>query len=495
MYKLIYIFIFNCFIIAALFAQSKTRIIKHRVITGEERWSGTILIKGDVVVARTGRLYIEPGTQIQFAPDQDLSRSGYDKTRSELIVKGSIFARGDINRKIVFSSAAPRPRMKDWYGIEIQNLKNPAMFEYVVVEYAYNGFEIKKSNPSIKNCQIQFNYNAGIRVAVRAKSRLIGNIITDNGYAGMICETGAQPVLSDNMINNNQIGVIIFGSAQPNLGNLQKGKDYNPGRNALFDNLEYDLYNHGNKDIKAEGNSWGSKNRDQILKQIFDGTDDGRYGLVDFNPIIGNIDLERKILLAQQSQKIEGDTLSSQSLTADSAKIAKLTVPETRRNLPIKNITDSAKIIAATDKSARETKDTSLALSQPEKPAAGTDSVKAEKPVVESGNKTENNKKKLLSSIDFDQVFMDVFLDKKAEVVKKVAPIIDNPSRGMYDHGRVIVRVTIGKDGKVEDAKILRGLNYYYDDLALNAAKKFIYKPGTVKGVTVRFSTSILFQF
>ncbi len=476
------------FVLAALLS-AQTTVIDHKVIRGQERWSGTVLIKGDVVVGRGARLVIEPGTVVRFVANTDLARSGKDKTRAELIVKGSIFARGNIGRKITFTSASTNPRMQDWYGIQIMNLNNAAVFEYVIVEYAYNGIDIKKSDPTIKNCQIRFNYNAGVRVAVRSKARLIGNIIQDNGYAGVICETGAEPILTDNMITKNQIGIIAFGSARPHLGDLAASNSVNPGRNGLFDNYEYDLYNHSSNDLKAEGNSWGTQERDLIMKHIYDGQDASRYGLVDFNPIIGNIDLERKFLLAQTEsqpppEKV-GQTTSETAQTTETAlqpemqpqtmdTTARLTAAEP----PLQQQTTFSDTSAQQTFAPETTEQQTLTLNENLQPEE---------------NEPENKQPEM--QIDYNQVFMDVFLDKKAKIIKKVPPVIDDPARGMYAHGKVIVRLIVGKDGRVEQAKILRGLNYYYDDLALKAARKFVYEPGTVKGVKVRFSTSVLFKF
>ncbi len=466
--------------------------IKSKIITGEARWSGTILLRGDVLVAPSGHLQIAPGTRIMFAPNEDKQHSGFDKTRAELIVKGTIFSKGTINRKIVFTSAAKNPRMQDWAGIVILNGKRPAIFEFAVIEYAYNGFDIKKSNPVIQNCQIQFNYNAGVKVAVRSRARLIGNIIRDNGYAGVICETGARPILTDNLITKNQIGIIAFGSASPNLGDLKKGPDYNPGRNALFDNLEYDVYNHASNDINAEGNSWGSKDLNTILAHIYDKQDADRFGAVDFNPIMGNVDLFKKMLLAQQPQTpVTKDTVSTapvkiskpaRSITP-SSKSVKTLMPKTPPQEKVTTIdthrVKEQKTLLAAKPSSQTPKDTAtLASATP--PATKPESTK-----------TEPQEPK----IDYNQVFLDVFLDHKVKVAKEAKPIIDDPARGMYEHGKIVVRIVVGKDGKVEQAKILKGLNYYYDQLALDAAQKFRFVPGTVKGVPVRFSTSILFKF
>ncbi len=498
-------------IVSAVVGQNTSPTIIHKaVITSSVRWSGNILVKGDVVVAPEGRLQIEPGTRIAFAPRQDEAHSGQDKTRAELIVKGAIFAKGTINHKIVFTSAAANPRMKDWSGIVIANLKNPAVFEFAVVEYAFNGFDIKKSNPIIRNCQIQFNYNAGVKVAVRSKARLIGNIITDNGYAGVICETGAQPVLTDNLITKNQIGLIVFGTAMPNLGNLQKGNDYNPGRNALFDNQEYDVYNHGVRDIKAEGNSWGTNTLENITQHIYDKNDAERFGAVDFNPIVGNVDLMQKLLLSQKPVETKPDTTQTVAQAQTSTPPAvtpKNVVPQasTRQSLaqttpkvnrPLPNIkagqqdTTGKQTLAAAPPSLKPATDTlneeSGSSAKQTSPPLSTQSQNT--PPKEESKPTE-------PQIDYNQVFLDVFLDEKVQVVKWVKPIVDDPSKGMYEHGRIVVRVVVDKNGKVEKASVLKGLNYYYDALALDAARKFVFKPGKVKNHPVRFSTSILFKF
>ncbi|WP_456406996.1 TonB family protein [Caldithrix abyssi] len=453
---------------------AQTTVIRQASISGEARWSGVVLVQGDVTIERGARLIIEPGTIIKFATS-DAHRSGADRTRCELIVKGALIARGEIDRKIIFTSAAEHPKMHDWSGIRIINMKQPAQFEYVIVEYAYNGFDIKKSDPLIRNSQIRYNYNAGLRIAVRSEAKLIGNIIQDNGYAGVICETGARPVLTDNMITKNQIGVIIFGTAKPNLGDLSK-KDGQQGRNGLFENYEYDVYNHGSNDILAEGNSWGTEDKQTILERIFDGQDSPQYGIVDFNPIVGNIDLDRKILIAQQPENYLALQPPAQDSMAEAPASAEATTPLPQIPLEQDTIPMARPVELAVAESVAQTPPETIAT------AEQTES-SAEEPA-----ETQHQ-------IDFDQIFLDVFLDKKLTMKKKVAPVVDNPERGMNDHGNVIIRVIVGKDGRVEQAEVLRSLNYYYDGLALKAARQFVFEPGTVKGVKVRFSTTLVFKF
>ncbi len=467
--------ILNLAIFGVCWVWAQNLVVKEPIIHGQVQWSGNVLIQGDVTISRDARLTIEPGTVIKFAT-KDIHHSGSDPTRCELIVKGALFAKGQIDKKITFTSAAKNPKMHDWYGIKIMNFNQPALFNYVIVEYAYNGFDIKKSNPVIRNSQIRYNYNTGVRIAVRSKAKLIGNIIQDNGYAGVVCETGAEPILADNMITKNQFGIIIFGTAKPNLGDLSLN-DRDQGRNGLFDNYDYDVYNHGSNPIKAEGNSWGTEEKQLIMEHIFDGHDSPQYGVVDFNPIIGNIDLDRKMLIAQQTADTSTSTVAASQIR--SAKAQKPAPIE--RKAPVPEV-------------PLEQEDT-MALTTP----LELRTEESEKPIPQSLAQKQSQEtvqeEPTSSQIDFNQIFLDVFLDHKVKVLKKKVPVISNPELGMNDHGNVIVRAIVNKEGKVEKVEILRSLNYYYDRLALEAAKEFIFQPGTVKGVKVKFSTTLLFRF
>ncbi|MEJ2055699.1 MAG: energy transducer TonB, partial [Calditrichaceae bacterium] len=60
--------------------------------------------------------------------------------------------------------------------------------------------------------------------------------------------------------------------------------------------------------------------------------------------------------------------------------------------------------------------------------------------------------------------------------------------------GIVVITVTIGKDGKVEDAKVFKSLPML-DEAALKAAKKCTFKPAKQRDKTVRVKMNIPFHF
>jgi len=488
--------VFYILIITVSAGFTQIQLNKGQVISTSERWSGTIVIEGDVLVTSSGRLTIDPGSRILFRPHMDRRKSGRDKTRSELIVLGVLMAKGQINNKIIFSSAGKQPRMGDWQGITLMNYRHSCVIDYAVIEYAYNGLNIKKSNPQIMNSQIQFNYNAGIAVELQAKPKIIGNIISENGYAGIICNTGARPVLTDNMITKNELGLINFGTALPNLGNLQKGADYNIGRNGILDNHKYNIYNHSIYELKAENDTWGSKKGDLIAVFIYDNADDKKYGPVDTEPIMGSqLNIDQKILLSQatnQTKRTEAPK-PQQNLPKGNSNASPKPKPETQGITTKALQTFPEKMVAKVEKPKEKLAADSAVAAVSSSPK---DTVLAAAP--QGQGKAVGRTVRIVRErprIDFNQVFLDAFLDGGRVILKKVRPVIDDPSRGLGAHGRIIVRVVVNRMGRVDSARVLRGLNPYYDLLATEAAKEFLFKPGTIKGNPVRFSSSLIFDF
>jgi len=486
-------------LLTELYAQNL--IVPGKTISGQEYWRGNILIEGDVIISPTGRLTIEAGSSVLFRANSDKTKSGRDQTRSELLVYGELIAKGTIDKKIRFSSAASSPRMQDWFGISILSPAKISVIDYAVIEFAYNGLVIKKSNPQISNSQLQFNFNAGIVAEVESAPKITGNIISDNDYAGIICNTGARPVLSDNMITHNQIGIIIFGTANPNLGALTRNGDYNIGRNALVDNREFNIHNHSTQNIQAENNSWGVSDTQKITQSIYDSGDDRKYGEVVFTPILGaGINLEEKILLAQESPT---QNAVSQTTTNQPA------INQTERNrtqIAQNSVNDRIELTPSVNQ-VQNSQEQRTVQTDADSSILKTPADLPERLLVDATPKTNENLTSQADQssagsggaaepdIDFNQVFLDAFLDEKHVITNKVVPVVRDERRGLGEHGRIVIRVIVDRSGKVESANIMRGLNPYYDEIAIEAARKFEFKPGTIGKKPVRFATSLFFEF
>jgi len=485
-------FITSLLIILLSFAISFSQVqrITDQTISGNVNWRGTIIISGDVTIEQKSRLVIEPGTIVLFEPNQDDTKSGADKTRSEIIVRGTLVARGLPGRKITFSSNSDSPRMGDWYSMEFLHIKSGTLLEYCVIEYAHNGLTIKNSHILVNNCEARYNYHAGIRTEVKAYPEIKNSIFSENGYAGVICELGSKPVLADNLISLNRYGVVVFSLSQPNLGNMTPGENFNPGRNNIFNNEEFNLYNHSNKKIVAENNYWGDKSRTAIAQKVYDGDDNSKYGLVDFVPVLrqsGQQNLDNMLLLAQDTR--ETSTISSPAPAVNQQNSAPI-----QESSPVKKDTSSQKDeninIAGKEYKSIESMDLSKKLDEMAPIMA---SAAAPEPIV---HQLAANSNEVKNQIDYNQIFLELFLDGgKKKYTNKPKINSSKIPRNFWTAGEVRVKVDVNQRGEVTSASILRGLNDIVDQVVLETVKNFEYESGLIDGQPVKFTTSEVFRF
>lgn len=83
-------------------------------------------------------------------------------------------------------------------------------------------------------------------------------------------------------------------------------------------------------------------------------------------------------------------------------------------------------------------------------------------------------------------------------LVHEVEPRYTEPARRAHLEGAVILSLTIGRSGRVEEIEVLRGLALGLTEAAVTAARQWVFEPSTVRGepvrvqyiLTVRFSLS-----
>ncbi len=482
-------------VVLMLNAFSQTQRITGEKITGTRNWAGTIVIAGDVVIEDSGRLTIESGTKVIFEQNNDLSKSGLDKTRSELIVKGTLIARGMPGKRITFSSQSASPRMGDWYGIVFLHLKSGSILDYCLIEYAYNGITIKNSTMQVSNSEIHYNYHAGIKTEVKAKPIIKNNIISDNGYAGLICELGSKPIITENLISLNRIGVVVFSLSQPNFGSLVRDENYNPGKNKIFNNEEYNFYNHSNKAISAENNAWGDKKLTDIALKLYDKTDNTKFGRIDYTPVLNESaqpKLGNMLLLTQNTTKSPAS--DNKNVNNNIARNNPQKKPAIVQQQEVEKDT-STKIIVDTAPDKKEnTEADEFDLSKKLQEAAPL--IASNSPYSIIVNDLPVSNAAIAQQIDYDQTFLELFLDGGKKVyLKKPKLKINSVIKSIMQSGEVRVRIIVGKKGDVEQASLLRGINEILDQAVLEVIKNYKYKPGMVNGQPVRFTTSEVYRF
>jgi len=397
---------------------AQTEVINGVKISGNVRWHGTKIIRGDVTILPSARLVITPGTKILFSANSDAKKSGNDKTKSELIVKGVLIAQGALGNKITFSSESNSPRMGDWYGIIFHKVKEQSILDYCVVEYAYNGITIKKSKIQVSNSEIRYNYHSGLSIEVKSNPKISSNIISENDYAGIICTLGSFPILTDNLITSNSMGIVILSSSQPNLGRMQRGDTYNSGRNRIMQNEEYDVYNHSNKEIFAENNLWGSERLRDVAQNLFDNRDDSKYGVIDYNPLFkekATTDaVDNLLLLAQYNQNPNETNIAS----ADQENAQDQEIPETILSSEAQTANISAENLIVEDSAQRLSSDISQNESitaqsiratqiETEPPVLASSQPKAEIPITQQPVKQIE----AVPQLDYNNIFLEAFLE------------------------------------------------------------------------------------
>jgi len=281
------------------------------------------------------------------------------------------------------------------------------------------------------------------------------------------------------------MGIVILSLSQPNIGSINRDDKYNPGKNQFLNNEEYDIYNHSNKPILAQNNTWGNKNSAAIAVKIYDSGDNNKYGTIEYQPVFNSrasqSTLSRFMILAQDTEtapqngqlKLNQDQLDSQSLTS-------------QQDIPIAEQSDIIQQIDSTMESVfqnqSQTTATPLIASTqiPEPVSSG------------SGNAGAAEIEKL----DYGRVFLEPFLDSgKKKILHKETIQVTASLKNIMSPGIIRVKVVVNQQGLVESASILRGINEYMDEVVLLVVHKNVYEIGTVNGIPVRFSTNEVFRF
>jgi len=194
-------------------SDSSVPVTKSGVLAGDEAWSGTIIVEGDVTVPKDSTLTIVNGTTVRF------SRG------SKLVINGSLYSEGQINSAITLTSQESDPRSGDWNGIIFSDSSLNSRMEYCVLEFH-------------------------TQILCRSDSlRLTDNIIAEGSQAGIVCDSSS-PTIEDNMITKNGIGIRCEGSASPTIrynaitANLLDGIEC---RGSSFATISYNVINNNRK--------------------------------------------------------------------------------------------------------------------------------------------------------------------------------------------------------------------------------------------------------
>ncbi len=443
-------------------------------ITRDTRWMGDIYIDGDVVVRGGVILSIDSGSRIIFKPHTDAQKSGKDHERAEIIVYGILLAKGTSSQNpVVFTSESQNPQMNDWYGIEIKNLYDKSLLTHCIVEYGYKGVTCYGSAPVISNSEIRFNYHSGVSCEVRATPRITNCLILGNGFAGVNAELGASPVIGKCTLTQNNYGIVIFDRSNPDLGRFPATQNGSNGENLLFNNFEFDVYNHSSNTIYAQNNLWNTSNYDDIDLAIYDHTKNASYGAVIIKPIF--LKKKRQWVPIRTGPVHDNGFQPLATKTPDTSAVHQPPGPD---NL----------FTQETDSGEKQP----FTVAQPET----VTKVMPETVYVYKYLPQETTAAVKKKNVGPQEPVLESFLDSgRRQYLNRAKPVYPDIYRRTGFEGDVFVEIEVGLDGRVAGYHILRSDGELFTQAVVKALEKFRYKPGTVDGRPVRFKIVERFRF
>jgi hypothetical protein len=241
--------------------------LEDSVIAGNTTWSGEVRIDGIVTVKKTGHLTIEPGTRVLFEP-RDIDGDGIGD--AELLVEGTLIARGTADAPIVFTSAADRPKPSDWKYLYL-DFAREAELDYVISEYAYSGLQVHFCRARVTNSVFRYNVD-GLRFST-VSLYAAGNSMHDNRHGLRYEERASEAMLHHNDIRDNEIGIFVVtrstDRARIEQNNITNNSQYN---------VKLGWQQPGN--VTLPNNWWGTSVSADIRETFFDQQFDASLGAV-----------------------------------------------------------------------------------------------------------------------------------------------------------------------------------------------------------------------
>ncbi len=515
------------FILAA-FGQAEAQTKKSGALRSNETWEGVILVTGDVIVPEGITLTIKPNALIKFEANRDDRSGGYDVNKCELIVEGVLKAEGKEKYEIRFTSGnfllpaelqgtqqKVQPQAGDWYGIVfMKGDHDRSIVTYSVVEFAYDGIACINASPRIYRNRIEGNYWNGILCDIISSPKINNNQIQNNGYAGINSKINSSPSISGNEITGNRFGILIQDVSKPVVGDVKLGE--NSGKNAIYGNLEYNLYNHTKNVIYAQRNDWGDNtNADRMIK---DDDEHAKYGLVVYTPVYasGKISyLEYQNLASAGSTDVVDDKVKKQKEIEELKK----KIEETRKQqtetltagvaIEDKSKEEQARILAEQEKEKerlrlleeqmklqeqiRIEQEKQLALKKKEE----DDRKRLEE---EQKKKASLEKKETATAAAFTAPKMVNELDRSPKVITKTLPKRPKEAEQAKVSGTVSLRVLVGLDGKAKEMNVAKRIgnkdfDQMFEDEAKATVRNWVFEVGLFEGKNVEYWTIVTMFF
>ncbi len=483
------------------------------VLKGDETWEGVVQITGDVIVPQGVTLIIKPNALIKFTSGVDDQRGGYDPAKCELIIEGILRAEGKEKYQIRFTSShfmlpeetsksKGQPQAGDWYGIVFRRgAHDKSIVSYSIVEFAYDGITCINASPRLFRNRIEGNFWNGILCDIISAPKINSNQILNNGYAGINCKINSSPSITANEITGNRYGILVQDVSQPVIGDLRFGE--NVGRNTIYNNLEFNLYNHTKNVLYAQRNDWGDNTKADAT--IYDDEENNRYGLVVFTPpyTSGQISLiEFSNIVISETRDVEQDKAKQEkeieSLKKKIEEQKQIVGTDVKKQAVEESSEDQKKLEEEQQKEKERLRllEEQLKLQEQIRLEQEKQLAVQKKEEDERQRRLAAEREKAKTAAAFVPTKMANELDNNPKPIKKVNPEMPDMARRAKISGTVSLRVLVNADGLPEEIYVSKRIgNKDFDqvinDAAIAAVKEWTFEAGLSGGSPVKYWTVV----
>lgn len=176
---------------------------ENATITEDVVWSGTVLVRGYLVIAPQATVRVEAGTVVRFMT------SALSRQAPRLVVMGRLHCDGAPGRPVLFAPNSVRHQRGEWGGILLLSSEKRNQLDHLRIEGAGTGIEAGFSTFSATDLSVS-------RCTVGLLLRDSGASLTRSSVSD--CETGldvrdSELDLREGSVNNNQRGMVVRGGS------------------------------------------------------------------------------------------------------------------------------------------------------------------------------------------------------------------------------------------------------------------------------------------
>ncbi len=197
-------------------------------------------IQGDILVPAGAYLNILAGVEIRVETT-DLSASGDDTTRVEIVVQGDLNVSGTSANPVTFDSVTTT--VGSWYGIVADSI-GTVVIDHAVIQRARYAVYASAGAPSITASEVSDTLY-GITAAGTTSLTVTDSLLLANSSHGAHVDAGASLLLDHCTIYGNYDGVSVSGGVGTVTnsiitGNTDDGVDRNSGAASVYDSNVWD---------------------------------------------------------------------------------------------------------------------------------------------------------------------------------------------------------------------------------------------------------------